>query len=110
MVVLGRALEARNEAHASVLARQDGPLIRAQEGKASAVQARDFLVPVDCLPSTVALHLQKNLRSLPRATVLQMTPGEPSAGLGSEGGGGLGLRGERAQMQFHNQTPAYLPL
>ena len=50
MVVLGRAFEARNEPHAGVLARQEGPLIRAQEGKASADQARDFLVPVDCLP------------------------------------------------------------
>jgi hypothetical protein len=58
--------------------------------------------------STVALHLQKNLRSLPRATVLRMTPGEPSAGLGLRGRG-LGSEGERAQMQFHNQTPAYLP-
>ena len=53
--VLGRVLEVPEAAHVRVLARQEAPLLWAQEGKAPAVEVRDFLVAVDCVPESVAL-------------------------------------------------------
>ena len=59
VVVLGRGLKVPVAAHVRVLARQEAPLIWAQEVKAPAVEVCDFLVAVDCVAENVALYLDE---------------------------------------------------